>query len=514
MRICLALLESLGVPPDVVTLEPPRTSCCIPMPRHSSSWTASAPPESASLDDFGTGYSSLSHLHSFDMDLVKIDRRFVASLRPGTKNFILCQIILIAHALGLEVVAEGIETQEQHDLLLEMGATMDKATSSATPPQPTSSADGSTRSRAWRPSQHECPFDLPAHTHYLVIAGSRSHGLHTPESDVDLKGVALPPRAQPRSRPQLRAVRSSRGPRPLHEPPCPEEIVAGQAAGLEGTICSGSPAWPARRTQTSRRCCSRRRDPLPHPGRRLLREHRQLFLSARCLQTFSGYATQQLGRITRHHRWHHDGPSGAPERADFDLPERTLLPRSHLEAAESAIRKQLALGARPDAPLSDQRIEVTGWLARVLAEMGVGSDDRASAARTVGLGDDLIEILKRERYRAARDERRYQGWMKNRNPARAARGDPWIRHQARCSPGAASAWDEIATQGRCIVWDRDTMPTSPNHPPRCLELRAARRLAEQQGRARNLAASQLAVPPTPNADAIRALVLRCVEAAL
>ena len=120
---CLALLESLGVPPDVVTLELTENVLLHPdaqtLQQLDNLRSAGI---RLSLDDFGTGYSSLSHLHSFDMDLVKIDRRFVASLRPGTKNFILCQgIILIAHALGLEVVAEGIETQEQHDLLLEMG---------------------------------------------------------------------------------------------------------------------------------------------------------------------------------------------------------------------------------------------------------------------------------------------------------------------------------------------------------------------------------------------------------
>lgn len=74
------------------------------------------------LDDFGTGYSSIGQLHSFDVDIVKIDRSFVSRIEPGTKALVLCDnIIRMSHSLGLKVVAEGIETQEQRDLLEELG---------------------------------------------------------------------------------------------------------------------------------------------------------------------------------------------------------------------------------------------------------------------------------------------------------------------------------------------------------------------------------------------------------
>lgn len=71
-----------------------------------------------SLDDFATGYSSLSYLKEFDIDYLKIDRSFVKHLATGTKEFVLCQaIISIANQFGIRVVAEGIETQEQYQLL-------------------------------------------------------------------------------------------------------------------------------------------------------------------------------------------------------------------------------------------------------------------------------------------------------------------------------------------------------------------------------------------------------------
>ena len=72
-----------------------------------------------SLDDFGTGYSSLSYLHKFDIDFVKIDKAFVANLTSASTDLALCKaIILMAHELGMRVVAEGVETAQQRDLLL------------------------------------------------------------------------------------------------------------------------------------------------------------------------------------------------------------------------------------------------------------------------------------------------------------------------------------------------------------------------------------------------------------
>ncbi|MCF8161276.1 MAG: EAL domain-containing protein [Polaromonas sp.] len=75
-----------------------------------------------SLDDFGTGYSSLSYLQKFDIDFIKIDQSFVRHLKPGTTDLVLCQaIIAMAHALGMKVIAEGVETEEQRDLLKAAG---------------------------------------------------------------------------------------------------------------------------------------------------------------------------------------------------------------------------------------------------------------------------------------------------------------------------------------------------------------------------------------------------------
>ncbi|WP_210542896.1 bifunctional diguanylate cyclase/phosphodiesterase [Rhodoferax sp. PAMC 29310] len=74
------------------------------------------------IDDFGTGYSSLAYLKRFEVDYVKIDRSFVSNLAPGSSDLALTQaIIAMAHALKLKVIAEGVETAEQRDLLKQAG---------------------------------------------------------------------------------------------------------------------------------------------------------------------------------------------------------------------------------------------------------------------------------------------------------------------------------------------------------------------------------------------------------
>jgi EAL domain-containing protein (putative c-di-GMP-specific phosphodiesterase class I) len=75
-----------------------------------------------SIDDFGTGYSSLSYIARLPITALKIDREFVIGMALGPDGMVMVtSIIALAHALGLTVIAEGVETEEQARVLRRLG---------------------------------------------------------------------------------------------------------------------------------------------------------------------------------------------------------------------------------------------------------------------------------------------------------------------------------------------------------------------------------------------------------
>ena len=77
------------------------------------------------LDDFGTGYSSLTQLRTLPVDIIKLDRSFVAPLTGEGEGHraVVAAVVRLANALDLQLVVEGVETEEERQILLDLGCT-------------------------------------------------------------------------------------------------------------------------------------------------------------------------------------------------------------------------------------------------------------------------------------------------------------------------------------------------------------------------------------------------------
>jgi len=272
-------------------------------------------------------------------------------------------------------------------------------------------------------------FDLRDHTILLTIAGSRAYGIHTDASDVDVKGVAIPPAPYFHGY----AQRFAQADKPGHV-----QAFLGDLSDEERAVCARTKlegsvydlvkfiklAADANPNILEVLFCREAEVRIANPLGRLLRERRALFLSAKAKHTYAGYAASQLRRIKGHRRWLLDPPVAPPTRAAYGLPEQTLIPADQLAAARAAVQKrmdqwEIDFGVMAPAEVIHLQDHIRGYLAEIMAT----TDARwRSAARTIGLDENLIAVMQREReYQAAQREwKQFQTWKKHRNPARAA----------------------------------------------------------------------------------------------
>lgn len=250
---------------------------------------------------------------------------------------------------------------------------------------------------------------LQERTILLVTHGSHAYGLNTPTSDIDLKGVAIPPREYFLGFQQRFEQAESKD---------PYDMVVYEVRKFFNLAAECNPniievLWADEST-------FRVLTPL---GRRLV-EARERFLSRKARFTFSGYAHAQLKRIQLHHRWLKNPPSHQPTRAEFGLPERTLIPADQLAAAQSAIQKKLETWNLEDLSGVEPatRLAIQNSMAVQLAEIQVSASNLwQGAARTLGYDENFILLLDRERQYTGRqrDWEQYQNWKASRNPKRA-----------------------------------------------------------------------------------------------
>ena len=201
---------------------------------------------------------------------------------------------------------------------------------------------------------------------YETVHGSRAYGLSREDSDIDVRGVIVGPGSW------YHGFRG--GPEQVEE--SPDHVLYEIRKFFRLAAAANPTALELLWTEPEdHRVVAR-------SGERLLAE-RGAFLSRRVAESFGKYALSQLKRIQTHRRWLLHPPKHEPKRADFGLPERTVIPGDQLGAAETLI----AQGKLEEADLTP----------------------------------NFLAILDRERgYRQARNEwQQYRSWQKNRNPARA-----------------------------------------------------------------------------------------------
>jgi len=312
-------------------------------------------------------------------------------------------------------------------------------------------------------------FDLRSHTILLTLAGSRAYGLHTEESDVDVKGVCIPPAIY------LTGCfkRFDQADKPSHMEPftsllSPDLRAAVEHEKLEGTVYAIQKfmklASDANPNILDVLFCRDSEVLFQTDAGKTLRENREMFISKKAFYTFRGYAKSQLSRILTHRAWLLSPVETKPQRADFGLSEDKRSLRTYRES-KSAIRKRMDQWAWDFGDLPDSEIiRLKSVLSDTVADMVTSdSDEWARAGRSLGMTDELLEKLQAERAydQAMQNWKQYQDWKRRRNPKRAAMEaeSGYDRKHAMHLVRLYRTGAELLSTGKVNIWreDRDEL---------------------------------------------------------
>lgn len=281
-------------------------------------------------------------------------------------------------------------------------------------------------------------------TNFLVVYGSHAYGLNTPESDLDVRGFCIPPKKYYLSCFQRFEQAELKDPNP---DTTIYEIrkffnLAGQCNpnALEVLFVNSSEYLF-----------------IDEIGEEVI-ANRDKFLSKRAKFTTQGYAFAQLHKIKLHRKYLLNPPKQYPTRKALGLPEQTLIPADQLAAVNAAIKKELDKYNFDFFENLDEstKIEIREAWGTMLTQLKISGEDQwLSAARTIGLNDNLIEVMKKERsYASSKKEwDQYQIWKKNSNPKRALLEEKFgldVKHASHLVRLMREG-KEILTTGQVIV---------------------------------------------------------------
>lgn len=276
----------------------------------------------------------------------------------------------------------------------------------------------------------------------LTVHGSTAYGLNTPTSDLDIKGIAIPPREYFHGFDKVFEQAESKDPdMVVFDVRKFFRLAAECNPNIIEILWTDEEFWRV----------------ITPAGRRLM-DARESFLSKKARYTFLGYAHAQLKRIQTHRRWLVNPPKAPPTRGDLGLPERTVIPKDQLDAAHSAVTKRLEEWHLDDLSGIEpaERIRLQAMMAEMIAELRITANEQyVAAGRSIGITENFLRLLDLERqYKARKTEwEQYQNWTKTRNPKRAADEKKYgydpkhAMHLVRLMRMAR----EILEQGRVIV---------------------------------------------------------------
>lgn len=298
-------------------------------------------------------------------------------------------------------------------------------------------------------------FKIEDHTIFITIHGSHAYGMARPESDVDIKGIAIPPKIYFHG--FSKRFDQFEGQFPRHRDGFLYNIERVVKRVVPPDEHIDSTIYDIRKFMKLASDCNPNIIEVLFTDENLhvvtsdlfkkLIENRDLFLSTKAKFRFCGYAFSQLKRIKTHRAWLLNPPLKKPAREDFGLPDHGLISRDHREAAEGLIKKQVQKWILLEEEMPRETLEsVRQSTINTMTEMWESLIDLAkdfeeldhvplpvreeefdvhllsnAAGKKLGYDTNFLALLDAERkYKGAlKYYNQYQEWKKNRNPARA-----------------------------------------------------------------------------------------------